>query len=483
MSSRKILYAAFGLLAAASAAAVAWVVLAPGPVPGPGTGPRNGGTPGEPSVAVVQGSGTKATTGPGPSPQEDEDDRDLPKEDGDGGLDRTPSGEEGGPTTEEILEAAKRGTGQGWLDVERLLSVAGSADPRVTDMLLKHMTDIQFRNRAADLAKYLKDPNALSRFLELAKSEGDDSTRGAALQACANIGGAGVFEAAQEILRSAKPGGILASSAALALGTLGTVDAARSLVDMLRGAVGTPHAALYVEALSHVRTPEAIADLGRMANDEGVDARIREQLIAALGRTRDPSAVPDIARAAREGATEEIRAAAYNALGMVGDPAAVVELMNVLYGEDNGKKAAAAFALQNVRNKASAPLLNTALDKPLAPEMRAYIVTALGKAGDRQSTEILGKILAATGETDALRATAARSMGELGDHAAAGPLLDALESSAPSPVRSAALRSLLQTAAAADLPRVEKLLEKAAPQTTEFMMLDGLVRSLKKPRK
>jgi HEAT repeat protein len=483
MASRTVLNVAFAVAAAGAAGVAGWYFLGQGPAgtattgggrigDGDGAGhdtpaDRNGGTGGAP----VDDPGASKVPDPGDGEENDDD------------LDRTPSGEEGGPTTEEILEAAKRNSVQGWLDVERLLSVAGSADPRVTDMLLKHMSDLQFRNTAANLAKYLKDPGALAKFLELAKAEGDDNTRSAALQASANIGGPGVFEAAQDILRSARPGSILASSAAGALGTLGTVDATRVLVDMLRQAVGTPHSALYVEALGRVHGPEAIADMGRMANDDATDARLREQLLNALGRTKDPAAVPEIARAAREATTDEMRTAAYNALGMVGDPAAVSELMNVLYGEDNGKKAAAAFALQNVRNKASAPLLNDALGKPLPPEMKSYVVAALGKAGDRSSVEALGKILGSGGESDALRAAAARSMGEIGDPSAAGPLLDALEGSPSSPVRSAALRSLLSTAGAADLPRVQRLLDKATPQGTEAMLLDGLVRRLKKEKK
>src|SRR5258706_13236688 len=105
-------------------------------------------------------------------------------------------------------------------------------------MLLDAMKDGQFRHRAANLAKFLKDPAALARFLEIAKGTDDESTRGAALQASAVMGGPGGFEAASELLRNSRPGGILCANAASALRTLGRTEAAPPLVDSRPGTSG-----------------------------------------------------------------------------------------------------------------------------------------------------------------------------------------------------------------------------------------------------
>ena len=64
-----------------------------------------------------------ASSAPGVEIVDDEDD--------DSDLDRDPEGPEGGATTEEILAAGAAGK---WLEVQRLLSISGSSDPRVTDM-------------------------------------------------------------------------------------------------------------------------------------------------------------------------------------------------------------------------------------------------------------------------------------------------------------------------------------------------------------
>ncbi len=480
MATSRALSAALGLAAALGAGAVGFYLLGPSPAPAP-PGPvvAPGGGNGKKVAANPAEGGARAGTG-GPAEPSEDDMSDLPK--GDAGLDRPSSGPEGGATAEEILAAAAKGTTQGWLEVERLLSIAGSSDPRVTQLLLDTLKDGQFRNKAAALAKYLKDPVALSRFLEAARGSGDDYTRSAALQACANMGGAGVYEAAAELLRAARPGGVLASSAAGALGTLGTAEAARTLVEMLRGAVGTPQASMFVEALSRVRSPEALAELGQFVNDEAQDARLREQMITALGRTRDSAVVPDLLKAASESQSDEVRSAAYRALGMVGDPAGVQELVNLLHGGDDGKKLEAAMALQNVTSKAAGPILEQALSRPIPAELRAYVVTALGQAGGPSSVEPLSKILENASESEGLRGTAARSLGQIGDPSAAPALLDALESAPRSSTafRSQVVGALLVTAGVESLPRIEKALGAATPQTPEWFMLDGIAKGLRK---
>jgi len=363
-----------------------------------------------------------------------------------------------------------------------MLSVGGSADPRVTDALIRALQDGRFRGRAADLARFLKDPGALGRFLDVARAEGDDGTRAAAVRACAGLGGTGVFEAVTEILRSAKPGGMLAAAAAGALGTMGTPDAARVLLESLRESLGTPRQSLFAEALSRVKDPEALAELARMAGDAATDPRLRSALVEALGRSGSAEAVPELLKIARSDADPSLRADVFRALARVGSPEAVEELLNVLHGADNGQKEQAAMAIREIKGKAAGPLLEKALAGPLQPELRAYVVEALGRSGSASSVEGLGKIATDGSEPEGLRRTALKSIGEIGAPAGAAVAFEVLESASKddAPLRQTALGVLRSTATAADLPKVEKLLSQATANTPEWFHLEALAQGLKK---
>lgn len=452
MAMPKPLFAALGALAVLGAGAAGWLLLDTAPAaskppraelkdPGP---PVKGPDLGSPSVPGPAGSN---------GPIDIDDDREPDEE-----------APVGGASAEDLLFCARKGD---WQEFERLLRISGSDDPRVTQFLLDALKDGEHRNWAAMLAKHLKDPAALAKFLEVAKSAtADDSTRSAALQASANIGGEGVFEAAADILRSAKPGGILFSSAAGALGTLGTPEAARTLVDLLRGSVGTTRFPIMVEAIARVRNPEALAEIGRMANDEGQDPRFRETLVAALGQTKDPAVVPDLLKAAREGSTEEIRSAAYTGLAMVGDHDAVQELVGLLHGEDQGKQLAAAMALQNLRNKTSGPLLEEALAGTLPPELRPYVIESLGYVGGKRSVEMLGKVLTELEENnERLRVSAVRALGRIGDPASGKAIVDAIEGTprTDAAFRREAFNALGTTATVEELPRLKRMLAEMTP--------------------
>src|SRR5688572_4925049 len=155
-----------GTAAAAAVAGAGWFLLREPaearPLPPNGVGGVDG--IGEKSVIGAPSPAAGGVAVKGPPVVEDGD----PDDESD--LDRDPSGDTGGATAEEILAALARGDAQGWLDAARLLSIAGSSDPRVTDALLKAMADDRWRIKAAEMAKDLKDPAALARFLELARA-------------------------------------------------------------------------------------------------------------------------------------------------------------------------------------------------------------------------------------------------------------------------------------------------------------------------
>jgi HEAT repeat protein len=363
--------------------------------------------------------------------------------------------------------------------------MGGSSDPRVTDLLVRTLEDGLFRVKVVDLAKHLKDPAALARFLEVARGGKDDRTRSAAILACAELGGAGVYEAAAELLRAAPPGSTLASSAAGALGRLGTVDAARALVDMLRRPENAANPAALVESLARVRTPEGVEELARLARDEGVDPELRRKVIDALGRGGQPGAVPDLLAAMRDSESPEIRSAAMEALGRIGEPAGVQEILNRLHGGDDGVKLAAARALEGVRARAAAPLLEEALGGPMDDTLRASLVNALGNIGSASSTKPLTAIATDDRQSEAVRGAAAQALGRLGTREVVPALAGMYEQTKDTQrrLRTTIAQSLSATAEKEDLPRIQALQEMTKPGTPEHAILEGAVRRLTNPPK
>jgi HEAT repeat protein len=221
-----------------------------------------------------------------------------------------------------------------------------------------------------------------------------------------------------------------------------------------------------------------------MASDEGIDARLRESLVAALGRTRNAAVVPDLLRLAKESEAPEVRHAALGALGMVGSPEGVQELLNVVQGGSAEDRAVAATALQGVKNKSAGPLLEQALQGSLPPELKGHVVAALGSAGGKSSLELLGKMARDGGEAPGLRGAAVRAIGEIGDSAGAAAVLDVLEGT---PRTEASLRrqcatALQSVATSADLPRIDKILRGVPENTSEWYVLRGLSEALRTGR-
>jgi HEAT repeat protein len=467
MPTTKLLSAALGLAAVLGAGAAGWFLLDPGPPPAPSGSPTVVPT-GEPGVPPAP---KPVSTEPGPKAvdvDDPDDERDID------GSDPT-----GGPTAEEIYAAAVKGD---WQLLEQLLSVAGTDDPRMTQFLLDKMQDGQYRNWAASLARHLKDPAALARFLELAKTPGDDATRCAALMASAHIGGAGVFEAAAEALKTARPGGMLFASAANALGTLGSAEATHTLLDLLRSSAGTSRLPVMVGALSLIRSPEGLAEIGRLANDGAQEAGFREALVAALGRTREASVVPDLLKAARESDSEAVRGAAYTALALVGDPEGVRELVGLVHSGDDAQKVQAAMALQNVRNRESAGILEEALARPMPDQLLPHVIEALGQIGAKTSIEPLSLLLKA--ESEGTRVVAVRALGRIGDPSSGKVILDALDAAprTDAAFRREAIAALVGTSTVRDLPRLEKMMAETGQDQFEWFLLRPAVDRLKRER-
>ena len=117
----------------------------------------------------------------------------------------------------------------------------------------------------------------------------------------------------------------------------------------------------------------------------------------------------------------------------------------------------------------------------MAPELRSYIMDALGRIGSKTSVAPLAKIAGDTAQPVGDRTASMRALGTIGDSAGADPALKLLENEprADPALRMAALGTLSVTATAADVARIEELLKTTPKGTPEWIHLDAILRSLK----
>ncbi len=150
-----------------------------------------------------------------------------------------------------------------------------------------------------------------------------------------------------------------------------------------------------------------------MSEDEVVDRA------AALG----PGAVPTLARYVGD-AESVVAGAAVQALGQIGDPAALPALGGALRGHsDSWVRRRAIKAVARIDSAETVPLLIEALTMPDAA-VRAEAAEALGERADPRAVPPL---MAALSDSDPdVGYRAAWALGEMGDPRAVGPLIQAL---------------------------------------------------------
>ena len=189
---------------------------------------------------------------------------------------------------------------------------------------------------------------------------------------------------------------------------------------------------------------DAAAVPGLLAALRDADADVRREAAWALGRIGDAAAVPGLLAALRD-ADADVRWAAAAALGRIGDAAAVLGLVAALRDADERVREAAAWALRKIGDAAVVPGLLAAL-RDADADVREAAAWALGKIGDAAAVPGL---LAALRDADAdVREAAARALGEIGDAAVVPGLLAALRD-ADERVREAAAAALGQIGAPA----------------------------------
>jgi HEAT repeat protein len=209
-----------------------------------------------------------------------------------------------------------------------------------------------------------------------------------------------------------------------------------------------------MEALVAIGAP-AVPGLLRALGDAETD--VRKAAAEALGKIGDATAVPGLLHALRD-AESWVRQAAAKALVQIGDATAVPGLLHVLRDAERWVREAAAKALVQIGDATAVPGLLHAL-RNAAWWVRQAAAAALGEIGDAAAVPGL---LAALGDAEAnVRQAAAAALGEIGDAAAVPGLLAAL-GDADWRVSWAAAAALGEIGDAAAVPGLLHALDDAA---------------------
>ena len=223
----------------------------------------------------------------------------------------------------------------------------------------------------------------------LLRTTTDPSIRMQAAKALGDLGGESVADALAEATKDTNPR--IRCDAAAALAKLGDARAAEPLVDLL-GAELDP--SLMVKDATRKRAKTVLQQFGEPATQAlisglGHDSNIvriesTDLLVSALG----PHGAVDVLVAALDSDASPFVA---TALGRIGTPA-LDALQKALREGDQAQRAAAAKALGMVGNDAALPDLVAALGDD-SNELRGAAATALGKIGNEKAVRSLKPLL------------------------------------------------------------------------------------------
>ena len=176
-----------------------------------------------------------------------------------------------------------------------------------------------------------------------------------------------------------------------------------SLVDRLIDELESDDLERRREAIHLLRSARPISALCRALRNSRGDLR-SILLCDILATIRHRAAVPDLIATLND-QNVEVRAAAANALGNIGDPRAVLALIRLLQNraEPVFIRDTAAYGLGMTRSPDAVPTLLDALDDA-APSVRRCTAEALGRCGDERVLPTLQDILQHDNEGDSVKA-------------------------------------------------------------------------------
>ncbi|TQK44075.1 HEAT repeat protein [Streptomyces sp. SLBN-118] len=195
-------------------------------------------------------------------------------------------------------------------------------------------------------------------------------------------------------------------------------------------------------------TAHAVADLGRRG------AARRGRAAEVLGQLRHRPAAPPLCRLLNDH-DPEVRLVAARALGLIGEPSVVPQLLECLYGPRTVPPAVVTRALTSFGPEALRSIA-AGLHHP-EPLVRAVAIETLGAIGGVSRTAEIARALSEDSHAE-VRIKAARALGRLGMPDGLEPLLTAVDPGQPVALRTVAAGALGSLGAVAATARLRELL-------------------------
>jgi HEAT repeat protein len=275
--------------------------------------------------------------------------------------------------------------------IEPILTQVGDADPntmlaignalsRINDpraveplLLLLDRNDIQGKDTIIRTLGYLKDRRAVGLLIPLARQGNFD-----AIRALGEIGDPRAIEPLMKQLQRTDKTSPWANTA-LALGRLHADQATRLIADHLKNETDQMALKTAADALGLIGTPEALAPLLGLAEDERW--QVRQCAVRALGGFKDDRAYQAIVTALRLD-NEWVRETAASALGEMADPRGVTPLLTAVCDAEDQVACAAIESLVKIKDRrAMKPLIEMHLQGRIRcyEAFLDYVKTITGK--------------------------------------------------------------------------------------------------------
>lgn len=200
---------------------------------------------------------------------------------------------------------------------------------------------------------------------------------------------------------------------AAALALIGDPSSVSHLIHLLKD----PESTVRVNAasgLARLVDPHAFRPLLNALQDEDPD--VRRYAAVALGELADAKAIPSLMKVLQGwdllvAMDAPFVEAIVETIGKLGDASAAQGLLPLLQSKHEGVIFKTVVALKKLRSPLAIPALTSMLQAP-QPALRRRVVETLGQAGDVSLVPIIGEVLRQDASRE-VRATAARSLGEL----------------------------------------------------------------------
>lgn len=266
-------------------------------------------------------------------------------------------------------------------------------------------------------------PRVMQELLGLSQS--DDT--GLVLDAIVVLGRIGDKQAVPSLIeRLSHVSHLIRANVAEALALIGEPSSVPHLIHLLKD----PHATVRANSASGLvrqADPRSLRPLLNALQDE--DAEVRRYAAIALGELGNAKAIPDLLKVLQGwdllvAMDAPFVEAIVETVGKLGDASAAMGLLPLLQSKHEGMMFKTVLALKKLRSPSAIPALTSLLHSPQAT-LRRRVVETLGHSGDASLVPVLGEVLRQDASRE-VRATAARSLGELKSHDACPFLEEAL---------------------------------------------------------